>query len=396
MKDTASASAEDTASALLDPLDSLGQVDVLWLAGEHSGDQHAAVVAQELRDLRSDWTQAAVGGPALASAGIPVIHDLTERSVVGLVEVIRHYGYFKRLFDEVVAWIRKKEVRVLVLVDYPGFNLRLAQALHDAGLTRKSGGSLAIYYYISPQIWAWKSHRRFKMADLLDEVGVIFPFEVDTFADTTLPARFVGHPFLDADHAPAVRYAEDGDILLLAGSRLQPVRRIFPALLRAVERARREQLIPSDVPIATIVPNTAVRAVVEKMAAGSPVPLYVHSTGTPVAARAVLTSSGTMSLACALAGIPGAIIYRAHPVTYGIGKHLVKVPFLGIANLILDRAMYPEFIQGAARPGSLARELAACMHPERRAQTVADAAELREQLSVPGNERAADRIARLG
>lgn len=387
---------KDTASPLLDPLEATDQVDVLWLAGEHSGDQHAAVVAQELRDLRPDWTQAAVGGPALAAAGIPVIHDLTERSVVGLVEVIRHYGYFKRLFDEVVAWIRKKAVRVLVLVDYPGFNLRLAQALHDAGLTRKSGGSLAIYYYISPQIWAWKGHRRFKMADLLDEVGVIFPFEVETFADTTLPARFVGHPFLDAAHAPAVRYAENGDILLLAGSRLQPVRRIFPSLLRAVERAHRERLIPENTTIATLVPNASVRALVEKMAAGSPVPLYVHSTGTPVAARAVLTSSGTMSLACALAGIPGAIVYRAHPVTYGIGKYLVKVPFLGIANLILRRPMYPEFIQGTARPGPLARELAACLKPGRRAQTAAAAAELREQLSVPGNERAADRIARLG
>lgn len=380
---------------LLQPFAGDEAVDVLWLAGEHSGDQHAAVVARELRDLHPDWTQAALGGPALAAAGVPLIHDLTESSVVGLVEVLRHYGYFKRLFDEVVAWIREKQVRVLVLVDYPGFNLRLAQALHRAGLTRKSGGSLAIYYYISPQIWAWKGRRRFKMAQYLDELGVIFPFEVESFGDTGLPVQFVGHPFLMSEHAPSVGYSESGDILLLAGSRVQAVRRIFPVLLAAVEEARRAGSLAADIPVSTLVPNAAVRSVVEELTAPGSVSLRIRETGSPIAARAVLTSSGTMSLACALAGIPGAIVYRAHPLTYLIGRRLVKIPYLGIANLILQRPMYPEFLQGAARPARLAAELAACLDPQRRAQTVRDCAELRSVLSVPGSERVAERISRL-
>lgn len=382
-------------STLLQPIPDDDSVDVLWLAGEHSGDQHAAVVARELKSLHPEWKQAAVGGPALAAAGVPVIHDLTESSVVGLVEVVRHYGYFKRLFDEVVAWIREKRVRVLVLVDYPGFNLRLAQALHKAGITRKSGGPLAIYYYISPQIWAWKGHRRFQMARLLDELGVIFPFEVDTFADTELPVRFVGHPFLSADHAPSVEYSKNGDILLLAGSRVQPVRRIFPALLAGVGEACAKGVISKDIPVSTLVPNAAVRQVVEEILASSPEPVTVRETGTPIAARAVLTSSGTMSLACALAGIPGAIVYRAHPLTFLIGRRLVKIPFLGIANLILQRPMYPEYLQNAARPETLAAELKACLGEDRRTQTRRDQDELHAVLSVPGEERVAERIARL-
>ncbi len=386
---------EGAASALLAELPLSGPTDVLWLAGEHSGDQHAALVAAELRELQPDWQQVAIGGPALKAAGIPLLHDLTESSVVGLVEVIRHYGYFKRLFDEVVEWIRRHQVKVLVLVDYPGFNLRLAEALHKAGLSRKAGGPVAIYYYISPQIWAWKGHRRFKMARFLDELGVIFPFEVDTFADTDLPVHFVGHPFLEPSHHSAVSFHPEGDLLLLAGSRMQAVRRILPVILEGVKRAMAEGFLSPEIKLSTLVPNDTVRSVVEPLIAHSGLKVGIHPFGTPMAARAVLTSSGTMSLACALAGIPGAIVYRAHPFTYAIGRKLVKIPYLGIANLILGRPMYPEYIQGAARPVRLADELERCLSPERQAQTQEDAATLRTQLSASCSERPASRIAHL-
>lgn len=384
-----------TDAPLLRSLDG-NPVDVLWLAGEHSGDQHAALVANDLRRLRPEWRQAAIGGPALAEVGVEVLHDLTENSVVGLVEVLRHYGYFKRLFAETVAWIRDHGVRVLVLVDYPGFNLRLAKALHEAGLTRKSGGPLAIYYYISPQIWAWKGKRRFEMARLLDELGVIFPFEIESFADTALDVRFVGHPFLAEGHAPPVEFAPDGDVLLLAGSRQQPVRRILPTLLAGLTEARRQGVVSSDLTVSTLVPNASIRRTVEEIAATAGCSIEIRETGTPVKARAVLTSSGTMSLACALAGIPGAIVYRAHPLTYWIGRRLVKIPFLGIANLILDRPMYPEFIQGEASPRRLADALRSALSDEGRERTARDQAELRAALEAPGEATAAERIAALG
>ncbi|MFW6354214.1 MAG: lipid-A-disaccharide synthase, partial [Verrucomicrobiota bacterium] len=339
--------------------------------------------------------QTAVGGPALAAAGVDLLHDLTENSVVGLVEVLRHYGYFKRLFAEIVEWIRAHRPRVLVLTDYPGFNLRLAEALKKEGLSRQGGGPVAIYYYISPQIWAWKQHRRFKMAETIDELGVIFPFEVDTFADTRLPVHFVVHPFMESAHEGTLEEDPHGALLLLAGSRLQPVERILPVMLAAAASWRERSPQAARVPLVTLAPNDSVAAEVNRIVAGSGLPVEVRRSGEIVTARAVLTSSGTMSLNCALAGIPGAIVYRAHPVTYWLGRRVVKIPYLGIANLILERPMYPEFIQGMARPRTLADQLEDCARPARRSLAHSDAAELRDRLSVPASASAPERIAAL-
>lgn len=370
-------------------------VDVLWFAGEHSGDQHAARLAARLAERAPELRQAAVGGPALETAGVPLLHDLTENSVVGFVEVLRHYGYFRRLFAEVVEWMRRYRPRVLVLVDYPGFNLRLAEALHREGLSRKAGGPTAIYYYISPQIWAWKARRRFKMARYLDELGVIFPFETEIFADTELPVSFVGHPFLDPEMAPNVTESEEGHLLLLPGSRLQPVRRIFPVMLKGVSEWRARSEENRRIPLTTIAPNESVEVELRRMLQGLELPVVIQRPRQPVCGRLVLTSSGTMSLACALAGVPGAIVYRAHPLTYRLGRRVVKVPWLGIANLILKRPMYPEFIQDDARPAPLADELDACLAPQRRRRSADDARELRAILEAPAAETAVERILTL-
>lgn len=381
-------------ASLLHP-DLAGPVDVLWLAGEHSGDQHAARIAAHLNAYNPDLKQVAIGGPALASAEVPLLFDLTENSVVGLFEVIRHYGFFKRLFAEVIEWIRENKPRVVVLVDYPGFNLRLAEALLKAGLSRKAGGPVSIYYYISPQVWAWKGHRRFKMAKLIDELGVIFPFELETFADTDLTVHFVGHPFLDPMYEPMVRYDAAGALLLLPGSRIQAVKRIFPAMLDAVEVWRERNEVNCEVALTTVAPNESVAAELKRMLDGRDLPVVMQRDRRVSDACMVLTSSGTMSLACALSGAPGTIVYRAHPMTYFLARCLVKVPFIGIANLILKRAMYPEFIQGAATPEVLADELEDCMTDARKAQTKSDQKALRMALSTRSSATAADRILAL-
>lgn len=366
--------------------------DVFWLAGEHSGDQHAALVAQELAQLRPDLTQVAVGGAALKAAGLPLLHDLTERSVVGLVEVLKHYGYFKKLFDEVMEWIRTNPPKVLVLVDYPGFNLRLAEALFKEGLSRKAGGSVSIYYYIGPQVWAWKAKRRFKMAELLDELGVILPFEVETFADTNLKVNFVGHPFLAEGHEEPVTFDPEGDLLLLPGSRLQPIRRIYPAMLDAVSTWRKRNPEAKTVTVSTLAANASLANELRTLAVGREFDINLLEKKEGIRARAVLTSSGTMSMYCALAGIPGAIVYRANYLTYLIGRQIIKIPYLGLSNLILGRSMYPEYIQGDADPGRLADEVDRCLGEERRNAAQVDAAELRGALSLKASASAASRI----
>lgn len=371
-----------------------GVVDILWIAGEHSGDQHASGISARIGKARPELRQAAIGGPALKNAGVELLHDLTESSVVGLVEVLKHYGYFRKLFAETIEWIRRSGVRMIVLADYPGFNLRLAKALFDAGLSRKAGGDVAVYYYISPQVWAWKGNRRFRMAEWIDELGVIFPFEVDVFADTELETHFVGHPFLSPDFQLPIRYEADGPVLLLPGSRSQATARIFPILLKAAELFSRTDH-GRGVGFQVMAADDARRRQIESLASGSPISLAVRSSGEKVHARAVLTSAGTISMMSALAGVPGAIIYRAHPVTYWIGRRLVKIEYLGIANLILKKPMYPEFLQGVARPRRLSEELARCLLPDRVEQTLEDAGRLKALLAAPAESGAEDRICRL-
>ena len=329
-------------------------VDLLIVAGEHSGDEHAARMVRALLARRPELRICALGGPELAGAGAQLLHDLTASSVVGLFEVLKNLGCFRALFGATLAWIETHRPRAVCFVDYPGFNLRLARALHARGLTRQGGGQIRALYYISPQIWAWKAGRRFEMARHLDAMAVIFPFEVRSYADTTVPVEFVGHPFVADDYRPPVRLDAAGPVLLLPGSRPQAVARIFPALLGGYARF-----------------------------------LASH----PERRAVVLHPSDAIE--GALAGIPGAIAYRANPLTYLVGRRLVRVPYLGIANLLLPEPMYPEYLQGAATAANLASELAAAIDdPARRARSAAQAAELRALLHQPASGTAADWLER--
>jgi lipid-A-disaccharide synthase len=365
------------------------RVDLLVIAGEHSGDQHAATLVRDLRSQRPGFSVVALGGPALAEAGAQVLHDMTASSVVGLVEVLKNYPFFKALFEETLRWIAEHRPRAICFVDYPGFNLRLAKALRERGLSVKGGGTIKTLFYISPQIWAWKAKRRFTMARDLDALAVIFPFEVDCYADTTLPVEFVGHPFLDEAHESPVRYDPAGPVLLLPGSRKQAVARIFPLLLAGhaayAKTGQRDAVV--------LYPSEFIKTVLleEKL----PANVKLLPTGVPVAASVVLTSSGTMSMHCALAAIPGAVVYRANPLTYLLGRWLVKVPYLGIANLLLKAPMYPEYIQGAATPAALAGELTACLRNiDRLIATQMQAEQLRALLRRPAGGTVADWVLR--
>ncbi|MGF1448531.1 MAG: lipid-A-disaccharide synthase [Opitutales bacterium] len=340
-----------------------GAVDLLVVAGEHSGDQHAARMVRESLVVEPTLRVCAIGGGDLKAAGAQLLFDLTEASVVGLVEVLRHYGYFKRLFERVLSWISEYRPKAVCLVDYPGFNLRLAKALRERGVSVKGGGDVRVLYYISPQIWAWKQKRRFTMARDLDALAVIFPFEVECYADTQLPVTFVGHPFAEPDFVNPLTYSESGDVLLFPGSRRQAVGRIFPRLLGSFAWYLQNG---GERSATVLFPDAALRAQLESLLEAVPpgvcerVRLRPREAGAQGAA--VLTTSGTISLCCALAGIPGAITYVAHPLTYRFGRMVAKVEYLGMANLLLDKMVYPEHLQRAAKParmGALLRDLLA-------------------------------------
>jgi lipid-A-disaccharide synthase len=335
-----------------------GSPDLLIIAGEHSGDEHAALIVKDLKAKYPDLKVACLGGEELKAAGAQLLYDMTAVSVVGFVEVLRHYSFFKSLFDQTLDWIEQYGPKHICFVDYPGFNLRLAAALKERGLSLKGGGAIGLSYYIGPQVWAWKAKRRFKMAETLNRLGVIFPFEVACFDDTTLPVEFVGHPFIREEFEAPFTYCRDAPVALLPGSRKGAVSRILPVLLEGFREVRKRH---ADLRATIVYPGSAIRELVESILEGYPdlegqVEL-VPNTTKPIAASAVLMSSGTMSLACALSEIPGAIVYRLNPLSYYLAKVLVDIPYIGISNLLLEKPLHPEFIQGAARPKSLAAEL---------------------------------------
>ena len=359
---------------------STANVDLLVIAAEHSGDQHAARMVRELRAKQPDISVCALGGPQLGTAGAQLLYDLTANSTMGFA-VIGKLSFYRALIDDIVRWIGEHKPRAVCFVDSSGLNLRIARQLFERGLSAKAGGPTKTLYYISPQVWASRAKRRFEMARHLDALAAIFPFEQAVYADTALPVTFVGHPFLSADYLPPVRYDPNGPVLLLPGSRRGVVSRLFPVLVEAFralgEPREAVVLYPSD-EILNVLRATPLPVNVRLVRTGA--------SSEPVSASAVLTSSGTMSMHCALAGIPGVVTYRTDPLTYFLGRLIVKVKFIGIANLLLGEAMYPEYIQGAATPAALASELRICLHdPQRQAKTAELSARLRAQLSMPAN-----------
>ena len=360
-----------------------GTVDLLVIAGEHSGDEHAAKLVEEIKAGNPSYNVACLGGVELKAAGAQLLYDLTAVSIVGFVEVVKHYSFFKALFERTLDWIEQHRPKHICFVDYPGFNLRLAAQLYERGLSRKGGGEIALSYYIGPQVWAWKAKRRFKMAEYLDQLGVIFPFEVQCFADTSLATEFVGHPFIRDDFELPFVYDRDAPVLLLPGSRQTPISRIFPVLLEGFERALEHK---PDLKARVVYPSQPILGQLCSILAQYPNldsrVEFSKNTEKRVPASAVLMSSGTMSLAVALSGIPGAIAYRLHPLSYWMGRFLVKIPYIGISNLLLEQPLHPEFIQNAASAEQLAVEIIRTRDPAAEKET-SEAAQKLQRILAP-------------
>ncbi|MBO6102730.1 MAG: lipid-A-disaccharide synthase [Opitutales bacterium] len=370
-----------------------GQCDFLIIAGEHSGDEQAARMLEKAREINPDASFCALGGRALKKRGAQLLFDMTSFSVVGLVEVLKNYSAFKKLSDELIGWIKKHRPKTVCFVDYPGFNLHIAKRLKDEGLSVKGGGGIVLKYYISPQIWAWKAKRRFKMAELLDELAVIFPFEPECYADTSLKTTFVGHPFMGESFKPKMYFDKDGALLFMPGSRKAAVEKIFPRMLGALRLLDGERAVvpyPSDLILGVLqgalkkFPDLEGRVELRKI-----------SDPARIGAKAALMSSGTISLSACLQAIPGAIVYVANPITYFVGRMFVKVEYLSIANIILKKPAWPEFIQFDAKPKSIADRIKACISdPRVLEQTRADSEALRRALTAPSSVSAAEWLLR--
>lgn len=336
------------------PLPEGQSVDLLVIAGEHSGDEHAARVVKRLLRDRPDLKVAAIGGRHLEEAGAFLVHNPIDSAVVGFVEVLKHFSEIKAFFTMAFEWIKAYRPKAVCFVDYPGFNLRLAKKLFDSGIAHKAGGNVKLLFYISPQIWAWKSHRRFAMARHLDALGVIFPFEIESYRDTDLPVSFVGHPFVHEDYRLPLIYDPEAPLLLLPGSRATPIKRIMPAMVEAFRRLKAEK---PGLRATVVYPSEPARAILQELVDQSDCSgemTFVSNSEPEVRACGVIMSSGTISLVCALAAIPGILVYRTNPITYGMAKILVRIRIVGIANILLGEFIHPEFLQGRMQPKLMA------------------------------------------
>ena len=369
------------------------------VAGEASGDRHAAELLRELKKQHPAGTFCGVGGRHLKAAGQDQLFDLAQHAVVGLTDVLLNYGKFRRFFRDILQDLKKRRPDALILVDFPGFNLRLA-----ARVRRELPGTKLIYY-ISPQVWAWKAGRAKRMEEMLDLLLVIFPFEEPWFKRNApaLKTVWVGHPILDRWKIQERDGVESGGpkkVVLMPGSREREIKTHLPVLLQTVTRLA-QMVADLNFLILASDPESKglMSGIIEKHPArGLNIEINSGYQLTQLSrADLALVASGTATLECALAGIPMLVLYKTNPITYAVGRRLVKLDAISIVNLIAERRVVPEFLQERADPEILAeagRQLLT------RAQM---AGKMREDLKAvvsklggPGaNERAAGEILKI-
>ncbi len=344
---------------------------ILVIAGEHSGDQHAARLVRAVRRRRPEIAWFGIGGDALRAEGVVLHAHVRDMAVVGLTDVLRRYRFFRRVFAQTLELARARRPAAVLLVDYPGFNLRFAAAAHALGLK--------VLYYICPQVWAWNRGRIPRMARTVDQLLAIFPFEPELFRGTGLRADFVGHPLAAAcaaaRAAPETPLPWPGEprIALLPGSRYHEVERILPVLWAAAARVAQARPGAGFLVAAPDDEGAGwVRARLARLGGGPARAAVVAGQTREVLrqARAAWVASGTATIEAALMGCPMAVVYRVAWATYAAGRLLIRVPYLGMVNLVAGMEICPEFIQGRARPEALAAALLPLLAdgPERDAQ----------------------------
>lgn len=340
--------------------------NVLVVAGEASGDVHAANLIRELKSLRPEIGVHAVGGENLEQAGADILVRSSELSVVGIFEVLSHLGPILKAYRKITDWIQTCRPSLLILVDFPEFNLLIAKKAKALGIP--------VFYYISPQIWAWRQRRVKKIRRLVDRMVVILPFEKAFYTQRGMDVEFVGHPLLDSVGTKLTRQEffnkfaiPSGNrlVCLLPGSRLGEIRRHLGLFLQAAVLIHGN--IPDMsfcLPIATGLQTEAVDLIEKglymlKAAAGPEIHIVQNLTHDAMGASdLIIAASGTVTLEAAILKIPMIVTYRVSPLTYHLGRRFINVKWVSLVNLIAGRQIVPEILQDEARPEVLSRQAA--------------------------------------
>lgn len=357
-------------------------IRVFLCAGESSGDLHGSRLVRALHEAEARVSCYGLGGRRMADAGMQLTYDLASQGIMGFAEVVKRFGMVHKLFMETARGFDEDRPDCVVLIDYPGFNIQLAKR---AALT-----GIPVVYYISPQVWAWKKGRVHTLAEYVDKMLVILPFEEELYHEVGLDCTYVGHPLADHLAETEINGEFRGGLVigLMPGSREQEIRRIFGTMLEVAEGIREHH--PEARFVAACVDEER-ESQVREMAGDFPLETAVGRSHEVLdAARFCLVASGTATLEAALMGVPMIIVYRVNWFSYILARWLVRIKYIGLVNILAKKSIVPEYIQGAARPDAiLPRALALIEEGPERARMLNDLASLREKVGGPGASRRA-------
>ena len=367
---------------------------LMIVAGEASGDLHGANLVFELKKLYPDILLYGLGGKNMRNAGVKILTDVSELSVVGLVEIIRHYPRLHGILKRMISELKDNPPDLLVLIDSPDFNLRLAKAAKQCGVK--------VLYYISPQIWAWRSSRIKTIKKCVDMMAVVFPFEAKIYKDAEVPVQYVGHPLAKEAIASISRDdlfknenldARKKLIGIFPGSRRSEIERNFPILINAaVNLVQHRDDVQFITPIASTLPKDFIKKYTERS------PINITITMDSIynvinACDVIAAASGTVTLQITLMQIPYLIVYKISPITYQILKRIVKFKFAGIANIIANKEVCREFIQNNARPLNISNEIEKLLSDKDYANNMRK--ELKKIKDQLGNKSGSTEVAQL-
>ncbi|HET9858108.1 MAG TPA: lipid-A-disaccharide synthase [Chthoniobacterales bacterium] len=384
---------------------------IYFVAGEASADNHGAALMRAIRNADVDLHFIGRGGPQMKAVAGEGFQNWIEKSgVLGLWEVIKHLGYFRKQFHETLREIETSKPNAVVLIDYPGFNLRLARAL------RKQSPSQKTIYYISPQVWAWNRGRIKKMARWLDLMLCIFPFEAELYNQSGLHTIFVGHPMIERLRELKIDIQRDPNLIgLFPGSRGREVRKIFPILIETARELGRskpnlrfevaavsdelaqemEKILADNLATPHLNPLPSSRGEGRVRGASLQLEIKVGETNEIMQRAFVgIVASGSATLEAAYFRMPFALVYKVAWPTYFAGRLLVKVKYLGMLNVLADKEVVPEFIQHRAQPHDLARPVLRLLDdPNARQQMIWEFDKIAAMLGESGaSDRAAKAI----
>lgn len=367
---------------------------VMIVAGEASGDIYGADLVQKALLLDPGLEFFGIGGNLMREAGVETLVDSADIAVMGLVEVLKHFGVISSAFLRLKKILREDPPELLILIDYPGFNIRLAKAAKKAGVK--------VLYYISPKVWAWKAGRIKTIAANISHMAVIFPFEIPLYEKEGAPVTFVGHPMLDlvnvtmSQREAAASFGLDPSrkiIGIFPGSRRSEIERILPAIVSAAELLQKEYPeVQFVLPLASTLSEEDILPHLKRSGISATITRQrIHDLIR--ACDAIISVSGTVTLEIALIGTPMVIIYKLAPFTYQIARRVVKIEHIGLCNIVAGRSLVKELIQEQANPEAIAAEVVKIITDDAyRTAMKADLATIRNKLGGGG---AAQRTASL-